>query len=280
MFIPNLTSFVMKKLLLLLIMLGFVFSSNAQSCDSSLPIIEDFEDTNEVVVCWDFIDADNDGRNWAVVDLGGNNAIESASYVNGVEPFTPDNWIISQAINLTNVGSASVSWNVRVTAWNADNEYYTVYLSTGNQISNFLSNSVSYSEDLNGSYGQWQNRSLNANSLAGETVYVAIRHHNAFDQSGIDFDDVSILGSALGIEDIDQNNFKHYYNPESNVLTLKSSTKIMNSIDLYNILGQNVLDKTLSQTEEKIDLSTLNKGIYIGQVSFDNVIKTIKFVKQ
>jgi len=54
----------------------------------------------------------------------------------------------------------------------------------------------------------------------------------------------------------------------------------MDNIVLYNILGQGVLNKTLSQTEEKLDLSTLNKGIYIGQVRFDNVIKTIKFVKQ
>ena len=269
----------MKKLLLLLIMLGFVFSSNAQSCDSSLPIIEDFEDANTVNVCWDFIDADIDGRNWYVVDIGGNNAIESASHVNGAEPFTPDNWIISQAINLTNVGSASLSWNVRAADWNADNEYYTVYLSTGNQISNFLSSNVSYSEDLNGSYGQWQNRSLNANSLVGETVYVAIRHHNVFDQSKIDFDDVSLLGSALGIEDIDQNNFKYYYNKDSDNLTLKSNMSFDNIL-IYNILGQEVLNKKLSQTEEVINLSNMTDGIYIAKIQAGNAYKTINFVKQ
>ncbi|WP_242132998.1 T9SS type A sorting domain-containing protein [Aestuariivivens marinum] len=102
----------------------------------------------------------------------------------------------------------------------------------------------------------------------------------AFNQNSLNWFENSTYSSSLGVDDFNSNEFKHFYNTNTKELTLKSYSMPMDNAALYNILGQNVLNKTLSLTEEKIDLSKLNKGIYIAQISFDNVVKTIKFVKQ
>ena len=53
----------------------------------------------------------------------------------------------------------------------------------------------------------------------------------------------------------------------------------MSSIEIYSILGQNMLSKSLSKTTELIDISTLNDGIYLVKVYTDGNFETIKFIK-
>jgi len=273
----------MKKLLLFSCIIGIAYNINSQ-CSDTLPVYEDFSNTFVVNSCWSYIDNDNDGLGWSVttLDASGNKGLKSKSFA-GIA-LSPDNWIISNAINLPSSGSDLLTWKVRATYWQYDGENYSVYVATNNNITSFINSSVSFTENLEGSdaSGVFANRSLDISSFAGETVYIAFRHHDVTDQYEIDIDDftVSSSGLGLGIDDLESIAFKHYYNTNTKELTLKSSSIPMDNINLYNILGQNVLNKSLSQTEEKLDLSTLNKGIYIGQVRFDNVVKTIKFVKQ
>ena len=106
-------------------------------------------------------------------------------------------------------------------------------------------------------------------------------HHNMpVSQYELDIDDVEVSLSTLGIDDFETDSFKHYYNKDSNILTLKSSNNPLNNIEIFNILGQQVLTKKLSYTSELINLSTIADGIYIAQIRIDNTIKTIKFLKQ
>ncbi|MFC4723621.1 choice-of-anchor J domain-containing protein [Geojedonia litorea] len=274
----------MKKILLLTIVISWTFNSSAQ-CNSSLPIYEDFNDPNTINVCWSFIDNDTDGYNWTVTSLGGNNGLVSNSWTPSTGPLNPDNWVITNAIDLTSYSSGSaiqLNWDVRTPDWSFDKERYSVYAATGNQISNFLASSVSMYDDLDNSDAAGLNfasRSLDLSSLAGETIYVAFRHHNSTDQNKIDIDNFTMSGT-LSSDDFAKQNFKHYYNSTNDNLVLKSSTAPISSIKIYNILGQSVVDKPLSKSNETINLSTLVDGIYIAQVEINNSTKSIKFLKQ
>ncbi|TWO32875.1 T9SS type A sorting domain-containing protein [Seonamhaeicola sediminis] len=278
----------MKKITFILLILCFSLNSKAQ-CDSNLPVMEHF-DTNTINVCWNIVDGDGDGWDWYWRDYGsvygGYKCLVSRSWNSSQGDLYPDNWVYSYAIDLTSYSTSEtieLTWKVRGELATVAHEYYTVYAATGNQITDFESSSVQLSEyaDEVGADGVFVTRNLDISALAGNMIYIAFRHQNiSGSQFILNIDDVSISNSSLGVDDLQINNFKHFYNISTKELTLKSDSIPIDNIALFNIIGQNVLNKTLSQTEEKIDLSNLNKGIYIGQVKLDNVIKTIKFVKQ
>ncbi|MCK5402362.1 MAG: choice-of-anchor J domain-containing protein [Flavobacteriaceae bacterium] len=273
----------------------FLITETAVSCtNSSLPVAEDFSNTNTIIACWDLIDSDLDNRKWFTQDydldgipgLDGNPCIVSRSW-SATGLVNPDNWLISYSIDLTSNSPSDLidlNWKARGLNSSFADENYTVYAATGNQISDFLSSAVSFNEIIgqNGGAGEtFVDRSLDISSLAGNMVYIAFRHHNMpVSQYELNIDDVQVNLSTLGIDDFVTDSFKHYYNNNTNVLTLKSSNAPINNIEIYNILGQRILIKKLSHTNELINLSTITEGVYIAQISIDNTTKTIKFLKQ
>ena len=278
----------MKKFILFTFITAFAFNTSAQ-CDSNLPISENFDDSNVVDVCWNLIDQDGDTKNWRWREWnsanGGYRCIESTSFNTSDGAQTPDNWIISYPIDLTSFNSndnITLSWKVRGEYVGFAHEYYTIYADTNNGIPDFESSPIKRGEyvDEVGGEGVFATRSLDISSLVGETVYIAFRHHNSTNQFNINIDDVTVeRSSTLGIDDLQQHSFKHYYNAYTDILTLDSSDAPMNAIVVYNILGQAVLNEKLHQTEETISLSSLNDGIYIIQVNLNGIDKTFKFIK-
>ena len=278
----------MKKLLLFACIISYTFNLSAQ-CDDTLPVMEDFTDPNVINICWNLMDEDGDSNDWYWWEYsafyGGHKVIASNSFYTSSGALTPDNWIISHAIDLTSFSTSetiTLSWKVRGELVGFAHEYYTIYAATGDQISNFTSSPVNRGEyvDEVGGEGVFVTRSLDVSSLAGNTAYIAFRHHNSTNEYNINIDDVSVSTGTLGIDDNQANSFKHYYNTNTDVLTLKSFTSALDSVEIFNILGQNVLNKSLSQTNETLNLSSLKDGIYIARINIDNRTKTIKFLKQ
>lgn len=279
----------MKTILLNTFILAFAFNISAQ-CDDTLPILEDFEDSNVINVCWNLMDQDGDGNNWYWKEYGpsygGYKCLSSNEWTSGQGYLNPDNWITSYAIDLESIQPSEnleVSWKVRGELVDFSHINYSVYAATGNQISDFESSTYNVTEfvDEIGAAGSFVTRTLDVSELAGSTIYIAFRHKNfSGDQYLINIDDVSVaVTSTLGINEIEQNLFTHYYNSSTEQLSLESGNNTMNALQIYNILGQVVLNKKLDQTEEHINLSTLNKGVYIVKVNFNDIQKTFKFLK-
>ncbi|WP_298392741.1 T9SS type A sorting domain-containing protein [Flavobacterium sp.] len=68
-------------------------------------------------------------------------------------------------------------------------------------------------------------------------------------------------------------------NPVIDFLNLKS-TEIIDNIVVYNLVGQEVFSRKLNNSDVKIDLSTLNSGIYLLKISSINQAKYIKISKK
>jgi len=92
--------------------------------------------------------------------------------------------------------------------------------------------------------------------------------------------DFTTSATILSVNDFELNSINYFYNKITNELSLESNNSPFTNIDLYNILGQKVITKKLSQDNETLNLSDLNDGIYIAKVSIGANTKTIKFVKQ
>ena len=82
---------------------------------------------------------------------------------------------------------------------------------------------------------------------------------------------------VLSLQDEYFNDFNYYIDSNSQ-LVLNASTSLEN-IQLYNLPGQQVISKKLSNTNETINIASLDTGIYIAKVSIQGKSKSFKIVK-
>ena len=245
------------------------------TCPSSysLPYLNDFNDPVAWTSCQTFNDNDGDGNFWFyqafdadTADLSAN----SASYINGVGPLTPDNWVIMGPIDLTNHTDALLEWEVRGFDANWCNENYSVYVGSSNNYSDLLGSSVSYTETISGdACGSWANRSLDISAATGDLVYIGLRHHGVTDMYILNIDNVSVTSSTMSNEDFTLDNIEYTFNQDTNILRI-TSTEVLSNIQIYNMLGQEVLNNKLNQTSESVDLSDLSSAVYIVNIEGNN----------
>lgn len=167
---------------------------------TSFPWTEDFE--SGVATGFTFIDADGDNNNWEVYDFGttanGHNGSDmvaaSASYINNVGAVTPDNWMILPAMDIPASGTDfELSWYEKGQDANYAAENYSVYISTtGATVADFGTTAVLSSTTT----GDWVKKTVALGSYAGQTIYIAFRHHNVTDMFYLDIDDIRIGGPS------------------------------------------------------------------------------------
>lgn len=90
---------------------------------------------------------------------------------------------------------------------------------------------------------------------------------------------ISAYDASLATNSFDNANFSYYPNPVKNTLNL-SYNKDISNVAVFNILGQEVLVKSVNASQGEIDLSNLTGGTYFVKVTADNQVKTIKIIKE
>ncbi len=112
----------------------------------------------------------------------------SASYINNnIGALTPDNWLITPAVTLTNNDTLSF-WVASVDSY--PQEHYGVYVTTSNDYMNADNYSLLFEETL--TQGAWQQKIVPLQDYAGQTVHIAFRHFNCSDWFYLEIDDVTI----------------------------------------------------------------------------------------
>lgn len=159
-----------------------------------MPYSEDFTGTN----CWQTIDNDGDGNNWGYMNVG-LDAILSFSYnYNTDAPLTPDNWLISPAIQVPETGNYYALWY----DFNLDGDYldsYSVYLANSNSISALTAGELgSITPDTVPTM-----RNIDLASHAGEVVYIAFRHWNVSDLFGMGIAYFNVLDPNVTFDTIE-----------------------------------------------------------------------------
>ena len=186
---------------------------------------------------WTTIDANNDGYTWC--DLpginnytdyyvgmtldwyhGGSNAVISGSYINGIGALSPDDYLVSPQVTISN-GSTFSFWTAACDpSYAAD--HFGVFVSTGSatnpadftsvqewtltgkstgtyRTKNNGSSSKATSRDGKGDrIGTWYHYSVDLSAYAGQQVYIAFRHFNCYDQYIMCIDDAELSGSNGG----------------------------------------------------------------------------------
>lgn len=93
------------------------------------------------------------------------------------------------------------------------------------------------------------------------------------------------LGSAVvglptaGVADFTKNAVVMYPNPASNVLNFGSENAI-EGIQVYNVMGQKVIDAKPAQNNASVDVSGLTSGVYIVNTTINGKQSSARFIKQ
>jgi hypothetical protein len=126
---------------------------------------------------------------------------------------------------------------------------------------------------------------------SGTNYWYAVSAHNNMGEGYLSTADSSML-CGVGIDDATMNNVKLvvYPNPVSNVLICKCANMLINTIEIHNVLGQNVLAVTPSPLERagvrsmgdvSMDVSKLSSGVYFIKTTDKNGnVMNGKFVKE
>lgn len=85
--------------------------------------------------------------------------------------------------------------------------------------------------------------------------------------------------TTLGVDDNTFNGFTYYPNPVKDVLSLESPRAI-DSVEVFNVLGQRIVALDSQNTIQNVDMSNLQSGMYLVKVSIGTQTKTIRVLKE
>jgi len=286
----------MKKIILLLFGLLLYCNSYSQL------LTENFDDVTTLSSAgWDFINVSTtigftewfQGANSVFKSqVGGPKDYIATDYNNTTGTNTISNWMILPVLSVKN--GDEIKFYTRTVTGNPYPDRLEVRLSDSGAGSTAPTNDTdvgSYTNllltinsllNVSGYPEAWILQTIVISGLTGTTdVRIALRYFvtdggptgiNSF-YIGIDELEVS---ATLGVEDFSLLSLKYFYNKDTKILSLDSQNTL-NSIAIYNILGQEVLTKNLTSNYAEISLSYLQTGVYLVKITGNNnAFKTIK----
>ena len=236
----------------------------------SLPYYTDFEELGGLG-CWTAIDANNDGLTWAYEEDFG--AINYSWDEEAEEGITPDDYLVSPALNLPQGGNCELMYTIAPAGMFEYEEHYSVYVSTtGNGINDFTD--CIFSETFDGEEWYYE-RNLDLSMYAGQTIYIAFRHHDCYDQMALSLYDVAVTASEGTFENTSHALVNVYPNPTHDIVHVEGEGVL--SLEVIDITGRTVISQ---QGTSSIDLSQLPEGVYAIRTLTDNGINLQKVMKR
>lgn len=113
---------------------------------------------------------------------------------------------------------------------------------------------------------------------ANSTYYWAVIPENAAGTP--DSENVTVWSfttGGLSNDDFETSKFTHFYS--NGQLGLEANQNI-DKVSIYNMLGQEMMNTELSNSNESINVSSLSNGMYITKVTIGDKTETFKFIKK
>lgn len=123
------------------------------------------------------------------------------------------------------------------------------------------------------------------NAVEGNTRMRALITWNQPDNDGCavnygEVEDYTVNVGTLSIANNNIDGFNYFYSTQTKDLTITANGEFAN-ITMFNLLGQQVVNKNLGSNNEIINLSNLNDGIYLATVrTLNGNVTTFKMVKR
>lgn len=237
------------------------------------------------------INADSDTLGWTVFDLtGAGTAIDaqgevlgSYSWTSQLGALTPDNWVITPALDLSNYSASTLTFGRKPMDASYAAENYSVYVvqaADQNALATALASATAaLTETISDT--NFVTKTVDLSSFAGQAnVYVAFRHHNCTDQFLLVIDDIIVSatsGGGLTKEDIKVSTYPNPANSELNI----SLNENMSTVSILSAEGKVISTQSVNGNNANVNVSELNSGVYFYSIVTENGAKiTNTFVKK
>lgn len=110
----------------------------------------------------------------------------------------------------------------------------------------------------------------------GETIYIRAYEYG---NDVVNTFKIGVFDASLSTFSFNLDGFSAYPNPVKDILNL-TYTKDISKVSIHNLLGQEIFTKSINASQSKLDLSKLSNGTYIVRVTIDDIVKTIKVLKE
>ncbi len=242
----------------------------------TVPYLIDFEDatTPALPACTSNQNAGT-GNNWKTDNIsraGFNSKVLNYSY-NSSNPANA--WFYTNGVQL----EAGTNYTLKFQYANSGNTTYVesvkVNIGTAADFNAMTRNLADYPSIVNDSQLE---SSTTFTVEASGIYYLGFNAYSITDRAQIYIDNISV-DVALSNPDFDATSFKAYPNPVKNILNL-SYSKNITDVAVFNLIGQQVMTRTINNDKGQIDMSGLPAGTYMVKVTAYNAMKTIKIIKQ
>ncbi|MDC7995268.1 T9SS type A sorting domain-containing protein [Altibacter sp. HG106] len=115
-----------------------------------------------------------------------------------------------------------------------------------------------------------------ATVLANTEVQLVIEARTNAGSEAFFFDNV-VVDASFGINDQTANNFSIYPNPATSTINITSALSGDMNVAIFDVLGKQVMNNVVSG-EQRVNIESLNSGVYIVRVTQGNVTETQKLV--
>lgn len=263
---------------------GFFLASFLLACTginaqvSTFPWTETFEDASPTRQAWTQIyEVNNMAWTYATSPSTGGTGVtayEGTKFAN--YPGTSHNFdktkLVSPVLDLSNYENVSVSFYFRNPYWNPDQNWLRIFYRTSAsspwvQLAEYHSNVTA-----------WTNSGAIVLPNPSATYQIAVECETDYGYSTT-VDALTVTATQLGVNEFAKAQVKYYPNPAGNVLNF-SSPETVSEIQIFNFLGQKVLDRKLNANDGQIDVSNLANGNYVVQTTTIIGTETFKLSKK
>ena len=206
-------------------------------------------------------------QGYQISDVDGNYILEfdEINSTSSAPNFTLNYFIADEGYEGDGTENSSGSDRIRIYVKDLTNDTeHDILNSTGTNIN-----------DL-GLQGVWQTGTSDDLSTEGATFQLVIEVRCNASAEAFFFDNIRYDG-LLGLGDNTQEIFSLYPNPVSNgFVNITSTTSGDKNISVYNVLGKQVIQTTMSS--DRLNVSELSTGVYIMKISQNGISSTKKLV--
>ena len=200
---------------------------------------------------------------------------------------TADMWVKTSSFAVTEGEVYNVSFDIALT-----NQVHIVTIQYSiDDTSNFMaiapdSPATSTNGTQSGANGRIQGATPNVFGTTTATFTVPsgfntarVQIYQFGDTNSFELDNFLVTSPTASIADLLKFNFKSSPNPTRDYINLSASNAI-DKVEIFSLLGQQVMKSDINDRQSRLDVSTLARGIYILKAYIEDASGSYKFIKE